>query len=172
MHTSKDSNNNNNQDAMATSKLLTPKKLLQVLHSGPHLSTDRYVRSLLPCYVRTALRGVQAVQRGAVLQGLSRVIQLYDYYYIAIGAKQLSVLMLKEGPWEGCCLGVKEILLACLWWLDRNEIICNKLYTTRETRILWGEGEGVQAAASAAGRPASQEVHAQSCLMSTSPMLA
>jgi hypothetical protein len=40
---------------------------------------------------------------------LSRVIQLYNYYCIAIGAKQLSVLMLKEGPCEGCCLGVKEM---------------------------------------------------------------
>jgi hypothetical protein len=44
-----------------------------------------------------------------VLEVLSRVILLYDYYCIAIGAKQLSVLMLKERPWEGCCLGVKEM---------------------------------------------------------------
>jgi hypothetical protein len=56
-----------------------------------------------------ALRGVQAVHRGAMLKVLSRVIQLYDYYCMAIGAKQLSVLMLKEGPWEGHCLGVKEM---------------------------------------------------------------
>jgi hypothetical protein len=55
--------------------------------------------------VRMALRGVQAVHRGAVLEVLSRAIWLYDYYCIVIGAKQLSVLMLKEGPWEGCCLG-------------------------------------------------------------------
>jgi hypothetical protein len=44
-----------------------------------------------------------------VLKVLSRVIWLYDYYCIAIGAKQLSVLMLKEGPWEGRCLGIKEM---------------------------------------------------------------
>jgi hypothetical protein len=59
--------------------------------------------------VRMALRGVQAVYRGAMLEVLSRVILLCDSYCIAIGAKQLSVLMLKEGPWEGCCLGVKEM---------------------------------------------------------------
>jgi hypothetical protein len=47
------------------------------------------------------LSGVFRLYRGAGLELLSRVIQLYNYYCIAIGAKQLSVLMLKEGPCEG-----------------------------------------------------------------------
>jgi hypothetical protein len=55
------------------------------------------------------LLGVFRLYRGAGLEALSRVIPLYDYYCIAIGAKLLSVLMLKEGPWEGRCLGVKEM---------------------------------------------------------------
>jgi hypothetical protein len=55
------------------------------------------------------LSGVFRLYRGAGLEALSRVIPLYDYYCIAIGAKLLSVLMLKEGPREGRCLGVKEM---------------------------------------------------------------
>jgi hypothetical protein len=62
-----------------------------------------------PIQMLERLSGVFRLYRGAGLEALSRVILLYDYYCIAIGAKRLSVLMLKEGPWEGRCLGVKEM---------------------------------------------------------------
>jgi hypothetical protein len=47
------------------------------------------------------LSGVFRLYRGAGLELLSRVIQLHNYYCIAIGGKLLSVLMLKEGPLGG-----------------------------------------------------------------------
>jgi hypothetical protein len=62
-----------------------------------------------PIQMLERLSRVFRLYRGAGLEALSRVIPLYDYYCIAIGAKLLSVLMLKEGPWEGRCLGVKEM---------------------------------------------------------------
>jgi hypothetical protein len=54
------------------------------------------------------LSGVFRLYWGAGLEALSRVIPLYDYYCIAIGAKLLSVLMLKEGLGRAAVWGKRD----------------------------------------------------------------
>jgi hypothetical protein len=50
MRTAEDCNDDDDQDAMATSTFPTPEKSLQAPRPGTHLSADEYVRSPLPCY--------------------------------------------------------------------------------------------------------------------------
>jgi hypothetical protein len=65
-----------------------------------------------PWILLEQLSGVFRLYRGAGLELLSRVIQLYNYYCIAIGAKRLSAFDAQRGALGGLLSGGKRDGLA------------------------------------------------------------